>query len=95
MPVPVTLTDRAAEEVRKIMAHKGIPGDYMLRVGMRGGGCGSATSLILGFDRVHEEDQTYRDHDISIVVDRRHVLYVFGKQVDFVDTAEGTGFTLV
>lgn len=95
LPAPVTLTDRAAEEVRKIMARKDIPAGYVLRVGVRGTGCGSASSMILGFDKVHDQDQSYLDHDIPIVVDKRQALYVFGKQVDYVESAEGAGFKFI
>jgi iron-sulfur cluster assembly protein len=95
LPAPVTLTDRAAEEVRKIMARKDIPAGYVLRVGVRGTGCGSASSMLLGFDKVHDQDQSYLDHGIPLVVDKRQALYVFGKQVDYVDSEQGTGFTFI
>jgi iron-sulfur cluster assembly protein len=54
---PITITPKAAEEVRKIMQTKNIPSDYGLRVGVRGSGCG--TSLLIGFDKRKETDQSY------------------------------------
>lgn len=90
---PVTLSIRAAEEVRKIMASKNIPADYGLRVGIRGGsGCGGA-QLILGFDKPHPSDTTYTEQGIPVLVDKKHTLYVIGKQVDFYDGADARGFT--
>ncbi len=92
---PVTLSGKAMEEVRKIMQTKNIPADYRLRVGVRGGGgCGGAT-FILGFDRPRESDLSYDVEDIPVVVDRKHTLYLIGKEIDFVDTADGRGFTFV
>src|SRR5690606_25647441 len=49
-PSPIKLSDRAAAEVKRIVANKQIPQDYGLRVGVKGGGC-SGMSYVLGFDR--------------------------------------------
>ena len=37
---PVKLSDKALEEVKNILQTKGIPSDYGLRIGIKGGGCG-------------------------------------------------------
>jgi iron-sulfur cluster assembly protein len=89
---PITLTARAAEEVRKIMQTKNIPADYGLRVGVRGGGgCGGA-QLIIGFDKKKETDLAYTIEGIPVYVDKKHTLYVIGKQVDFYEGADARGF---
>lgn len=87
---PVTLTPKAAEEVRKIMQTKNIPADYGLRVGVRGGGCG--VSLLIGFDKRKENDQSYTIEGIPVLVDKRHTMYVVGKEIDFYEGDEGRGF---
>lgn len=87
---PVTLTPKAAEEVRKIMQTKNIPADYGLRVGVRGGGCG--VSLLIGFDKKKENDQSYTIEGIPVLVDKRHTMYVVGKEIDFYEGADGRGF---
>jgi iron-sulfur cluster assembly protein len=87
---PVTLTPKAAEEVRKIMQTKNIPADYGLRVGVRGGGCG--VSLLIGFDKKKENDQSYTIEGIPVLVDKRHIMYVVGKEIDFYEGDEGRGF---
>lgn len=87
---PVTLTPKAAEEVRKIMQTKNIPADYGLRVGVRGGGCG--VSLLIGFDKKKENDQSYTIEGIPVLVDKRHTMYVVGKEIDFYEGDEGRGF---
>lgn len=87
---PVTLTSKAAEEVRKIMQTKNIPADYGLRVGVRGGGCG--VSLLIGFDKKKENDQSYTIEGIPVLVDKRHTMYVVGKEIDFYEGDEGRGF---
>lgn len=91
---PVTLSKRAAEEVKKIMNTKNIPSGYGLRVGIRGSGCGGA-SMIIGFDKKKEADLSYQVDGINVLVDKRHTLYVIGKEVDFYEGADKRGFMFV
>lgn len=89
---PVKLSDRAAEEVKKIMQTKNIPQGYGLRIGVRGGhGCGGA-QLIIGFDKKHDSDLAYTVSDIPVYVDKKHTMYVIGKQVDWVENETERGF---
>jgi iron-sulfur cluster assembly protein len=88
---PVSISPRAAEEIRKIMATKNIPQDYGLRVGIRGGGCGGV-SLIIGFDKQRESDLSYIIADIPVYVDKKHTMYLIGKQVDFHEGEDARGF---
>lgn len=87
---PVTLSRRAALEIRKIMETKNIPEGYGLRVGVKGGGCG--VSLLIGFDKRKESDLSYLIDGIAVYVDKRHTLYVMGKEVDFYEGEETRGF---
>ena len=91
---PVSITDRACEEIRHIMRTKGIPEDYGLRVGIKGGGCGGM-ALMIGFDKRRDTDLYYIIDGIPVYVDKKHTMYLLGKQVDFVDEAEGRGFTFI
>ena len=92
---PVTLSLKAATEVRKIMQTKNIPPDYGLRIGVRGGGgCGGA-QLIIGFDKKKDSDQAYEIEGIPVYVDKKHTMYVIGKEVDFYEGADARGFVFV
>lgn len=88
---PVGLTARAAEEVRKIMQTKNIPSEYGLRVGIRGGGCGGV-ALMIGFDKQKSTDITYTIEGITLHIDKKHTMYLLGKQVDFYEGADAKGF---
>ena len=90
---PVSISDKAALEIQKIMATKGIPSDYGLRLGVRGGGCG--VSLLVGFDKKKENDTQFIINDIPVFIDKKHTMYLIGKQVDFVETDQGRGFTFI
>ena len=91
---PVTLSARAAEEVLKIMQHKNIPADYGLRVGIKGGGCGGV-SLMIGFDKRKPTDLAYTIGNIQIYVDKKHTMYLMGKEVDFYEGSDARGFMFV
>ena len=88
---PVTLTPKAAEEVRKIMETKNIPSEYGLRIGVQGAGC-AGISLLIGFDKKKATDQSYVLEGIPVLVDKRHTMYVIGKVIDFYEGNEGRGF---
>ena len=92
---PVKLSARAAEEVKKIMATKNIPADYGLRIGVRGGsGCGGA-QLIIGFDKKKATDLSYEAQGVPVFVDKKHTLYVIGKEVDFYEGEDARGFQFI
>lgn len=88
---PVSLTPKAAAEVRKIMETKNIPAEYGLRVGIRGSGC-AGVSLMIGFDKQKDTDQHYIIEGIPILISKHHTMYVIGKQIDFYEGEEGRGF---
>jgi len=90
---PVGITALAAEEIRKIMTTKNIPADHGLRVGVRGGGCG--VQLILGFDTQKKTDLVYEHSGIMVMMDKKHMMYLLGKQVDFYEGVDRRGFHFV
>jgi iron-sulfur cluster assembly protein len=92
---PVTISSRAVAEIRKIMQTKNIPADYGLRVGIKGGGGCGGVSLIIGFDKKKESDLAYTIEDIPVYVDKKHTLYVIGKEVDFFESEETRGFMFI
>ncbi len=75
------------------MLNKGIPTGYGLRLGVRGGGCG--VSLMIGFDKKRDTDNLYHSNGIEIFIDKKHTMYLIGKEVDFIETSESRGFTFV
>ncbi|WP_017732123.1 HesB/IscA family protein [Nafulsella turpanensis] len=91
---PVTLSEKAAKEVKAIMASKNIPEGYGLRIGMKGGGCGGM-SFVLGFDKPKDNDLTYEIEGIPVFVEKRHTMYLLGMQVDFYEGADARGFMFI
>ena len=88
---PISFTEKALKEVKIIMSDKSVPADYGLRVGVQGGGC-SGMSYMLGFDKVTEADETFDMDGVTIIMDKKHGMYVMGMEVDFKDGLDARGF---
>jgi iron-sulfur cluster assembly protein len=90
----VALTEKAANEVRRIKQEQKIEDNMLLRVGVAGGGC-SGFQYSLGFDNQFDEkvDAKYEFHGVTVVVDKKSALYLDGTTVDFYDGLEKRGFT--
>jgi iron-sulfur cluster assembly protein len=88
----VTLTEKAATEVKKIITEQNLPDGTVLRVGVQGGGC-SGFSYSLGFDTTSSErDRVLDIHGVTLVVDKKYDPYLDGTVVDFYDGLEKRGF---
>lgn len=87
----LSFTVAAKEAIQQVMDSQSVPDDYFLRVGIRGGGCGSM-GYILGFDSKKEEDKEYEVEGLKVLIDQRHSMYVLGMEVDFVENEEVRGF---
>ena len=92
--IPITITKRALEEIKRTITHQNIPPDYGLRVGARGGGC-AGTSFIIGFDRRKENDMVYNISELPVYVEKKDILFLLGTEVDFYEGNEARGFTFV
>ncbi|MCH6235406.1 HesB/IscA family protein [Cognataquiflexum rubidum] len=94
MLIPIQITEKAQSEIKDIIAHKNIPPDYSLRVGVKGGGCGGM-SYLLGFDKPKEGDQRFEVAGIPVLIEKKHYMFLMGMQVDFFEGDEARGFTFV
>jgi iron-sulfur cluster assembly protein len=90
----ITLTERAAKEVQKILVDQKMEAATLLRVGVAGGGC-SGFQYALGFDTNYDtaKDSKYDQHGVSMVVDKKSALYLDGTTIDFYEGLEKRGFT--
>jgi iron-sulfur cluster assembly protein len=88
----VTLTEKAAAEVKKIISEQNLPEETVLRVGVQGGGC-SGFSYSLGFDTATtEKDRVAEIHGVTLVVEKKFDPYLDGTVVDYYDGLEKRGF---
>lgn len=89
---PVTLTEGAKREIKKLITQQELSEDYGLRLGVEGGGC-AGMNYILGFDQKKDGDQEYAIDGIRVYMHKAHGLYLAGMEVDFQDGLNARGFT--
>lgn len=89
---PVSLTEGAVKELKKLRDQQEIGDDFGLRVGVEGGGC-SGMNYVLGFDQKKDGDNEYFIDGIRVFMHKAHGLYLAGMQIDFQDGLNARGFT--
>jgi iron-sulfur cluster assembly accessory protein len=89
---PVSLTERAARQIKKIKEKENLEEDLYLRVAVEGGGC-SGLSYKLGFDIRTDEDTLINSAGMEIVIDPKHLIYLDGIVIDYPDGLDARGFT--
>jgi iron-sulfur cluster assembly protein len=88
----VTLTEKAAGEVKKIITEQNLPDSTVLRVGVKGGGC-SGFSYSLDFDTdASERDRVVDTYGVRLAVDKKFDPYLEGTVVDYYDGLDKRGF---
>jgi iron-sulfur cluster assembly protein len=88
----ITVSIKAAKEIKRIMEENKIPENYGLRVGVKGGGC-SGLTYTLGFDEnAKESDTVIESNNVKLYVDGKSLFYLSGTELDFSDGLNGRGF---
>lgn len=98
VPTGVTITEKAASEVKRIIADQqssGVADKLYLRMRVVGGGCSGFQHKLDLDPQVNDKlDVTFDVHGISVVVDKRSLLYLDGVTVDFHDELNKRGFSI-
>lgn len=88
--IPVTFTEGAIRKLEEIRTSNENVAPY-LRVGVKGGGC-SGLSYMLAFDDKTEKDDEYLISDIPVIMEKVHVMYVLGMEIDYEHGLNSRGF---
>lgn len=89
---PISITAVAMNHIRQVIHEKSINTTiYGLRVGVKGGGCSGAAPL-LGFDTAKENDHCYALENFSVFVEKKHLMYIIGLEIDYEATDDISGF---
>ena len=89
----ITVTDKAAEKAKSILADKGVEGGA-LRVFVVGGGC-SGYQYGMAIARNREDDDIAIDvGGLTILVDSESAPLIDGAEVDYVEDIMKSGFTI-
>ena len=87
----VSISDSAKNRLLELLKNEKGENKFV-RVGVKSGGC-SGLSYDLSFDNLKlEEDELIIDNDITLLVDKKSILYLTGTILEFSDGLNGKGF---
>lgn len=89
---PVSFTEGAIKELKRLMDEEGFDASQYLRVGVKGGGC-SGMSYVLGFDQKEADDEIFEINGLPVVMKQAHGIYLLGISIHFEDGLNARGFT--
>lgn len=87
----ITLTDNAANKVRRLRLEEG-DDNLMLRVYVTGGGCSGFSYGFNFAEEVGEDDASFNNDDVTLLVDSLSYQYLQGSTVDYTEGLEGARF---
>ena len=90
----ITITEAAANEIRRVIEEQNRPELKYVRVGVVGGGC---SGFEYSFNFTNEFDDTAdmlsEQHGVGVVVDKKSDLFLDGTTIDFYSGLDKRGFT--
>lgn len=92
LTAPVSLSEGAIKELKRLMNEPDFDHSQFLRVGVKGGGC-SGMTYVLGFDQKESDDETFEIEGIPVVMKQAHGIYLLGINIHFEDGLNARGFT--
>ncbi|HUL13674.1 MAG TPA: iron-sulfur cluster assembly protein IscA [Methylococcaceae bacterium] len=86
----VTLTEKAAKQVRKHLTARG--SGLGLRVAVKTSGCSGLAYTLEFVDELTPEDQSFDSFGVTVLVDPKSLAYLDGTELDFVREGMNEGF---
>ncbi len=82
--MPVTLTERAAKHVERMLAQQDRDAAVGLRLGIKTSGCSGFSYVVDYAERIGDDDEVVECHGVRVVVSRKHRPFLEGTEVDYV-----------
>lgn len=89
---PVTVTDRAADRINRIVSDE--PAGTMLRVSVEGGGCSGFSYKFDLTTETTDEDLVIEKRGATVLIDQMSLGFLNGSEIDFVDALIGASFQI-
>lgn len=89
----ITLTKRAADKYRQILAEEGKM-NWGLRFADRAAGCSGFEYVLDYSETPKEDDSVFHSEGIDIHVNKQMVSRLIGSEIDYVDGLNGSGFKI-
>ena len=78
----ITLSDRAAERVKEIMAQAKEP-IIGVRVGVASGGCAGMSYVMEYAKKTNPKDEVIEDKGVKVLIDPNAIMYLLGTEMDY------------
>jgi iron-sulfur cluster assembly protein len=87
----ITVSSSAKDYIDRLIADQHPEPGTFLRVGVKSGGC-SGLEYQMQFDNARKEgDQVFEDNGVTVVVDLKSLLYLYGTELDYSGGLNGKG----
>jgi len=88
---PMTVTEAAAERVKAMIASRDKP-TAGVRIGVRSKGCNGLSYTLEFADEPNEFDEKVESQGVTVLIDPKASMFLFGTEMDFVDDKLTSGF---
>lgn len=88
----ITITDSAAQQVRRVIEQYSLPETTGLRLGVTEGGCSGFTYDVRVVEGPRAQDRVYEINHTTVFVDDFSVPYVNGMTVDWISSMQESRF---
>ena len=78
----ITLSDRAAERVKEIIAQSKQP-IVGVRVGVSSGGCAGMSYVMEYAKKINPNDEIVEDKGVKVLIDPKAIMYLLGTEMDY------------
>lgn len=89
--LPITITPRAADQVKVLLAQRGKP-SFGLKVGVKKGGCSGMSYFVEYADEKGEFDEVVTSEGVTILIDGKAVMHFIGTEMDYIEGDFKAGF---
>ncbi len=89
----ISVSDRAANRIREIMAGEG--GQNALRISVEGGGCSGFRYEFALVAHTNEDDLVIEKSGARVAIDPVSIPYMAGAVIDYIDDLIGASFKIV
>ncbi len=91
MPGGITISEKAAAQIRRLSQDKGKP-DGGLRLGVKGGGCSGLSYFVDWADGPAKLDHVFEQDGARVFVDPKSLVFLQGTVLEWQQTLMQTGF---
>ncbi len=94
MPSAISITDRAADHIKALIAKREKP-TYAIKVGIRTRGCSGLSYTIEYADEATKYDELVEEKGVRVLIDPKAIMFLIGTEMDYVEEKFKSGFTFV